>query len=75
METFDNKTCRERYMTNNEIDENKKEILGERLKEINKNLNSINFQRSIYNDMSFMSKVYNKLLKQKEYIENQLQTR
>ena len=61
-----------RYLTNNEIDKNKKEILGERLQEINKKWNSINFQRSIYNDINFMSEAYNKLLKQKEYIENRL---
>lgn len=72
METFDKRTCRERYMTNNEIDKNKKEILGERLQEINKKLNSIDFQRRIKNDMNFMSEAYNKLLKQKEYIENRL---
>ena len=72
METFDKRTCRERYMTNIEIDKNKKEILGERLQKINKKLNSIDFQRRIKNDMNFMSEAYNKLLKQKEYIENRL---
>lgn len=72
METFDKRTCRERYMTNNEIDKTKKEILAERLQEINKKLNNIDFQRSIYNDMNFMSEAYNKLLKQKEYIGNKL---
>lgn len=69
METFDNKTCRERYMTNNEIDKNKKEILGERLKRINDSISRINFQRSIYGD-DFMSVKYNKLISQKEKIEN-----
>ena len=69
METFDNKTCRERYMTNNEIDKNKKEILGERLKRINDSISRINFQRSIYGD-EFMSVKYNKLISQKEKIES-----
>ena len=69
METFDNKTCRERYMTNNEIDKNKKEILGERLKRINDSISRINFQRSIYGN-DFMSVKYNKLISQKEKIEN-----
>lgn len=69
METFDNKTCRERYMTNNEIDENKKEILGERLKRINENISQINSKRSIYGD-DFMSLKYNKLISQKEKIES-----
>ena len=72
METWDSKSMSSRYLTNNEIDKAKKEILAERLQEINKKLNSIDFQRSIYNDMNFMSEVYNKLLKQKEYIENRL---
>jgi GTPase SAR1 family protein len=75
METYDSKSMSYRYLTNNEIDELKKEILAEILQKIDKNLNSINFKRTIYNDMNFMSEVYNKLLKQKEYIENQLQTR
>lgn len=61
-----------RYLTNNEIDKTKKEILAKRLQEINKKLNNIDFQRRINNDMNFMSEVYNKLLKQKEYIENKL---
>jgi len=61
-----------RYLTNNEIDKTKKEILAKRLQEINKKLNNIDFQRRINNDMNFMSEVYNKLLKQKEYIENRL---
>ena len=69
METFDYKTGRERYMTNNEIDKNKKEILGERLKRINDSISRINFQRSIYGD-DFMSLKYNKLISQKEKIEN-----
>lgn len=69
METFDNKTCRERYMTNNEIDNNKKEILGERLQRINDSISRINFQRSIYGN-DFMSMKYNKLISQKEYIES-----
>jgi hypothetical protein len=75
METYDSKSMSSRYLTNNEIDKAKKEILAERLQRINKKLDSINFQRSVYNNMNFMSEVYNKLLKQKEYIENQLQTR
>ena len=75
METYDSKSMSYRYLTNNEIDKAKKEILAERLQGINKKLDSINFQRSVYNNMNFMSEVYNKLLKQKEYIENQLQTR
>lgn len=69
METFDYKTCRERYMTNNEIDKNKTEILGERLKRINDSISRINFQRSIYGD-DFMSLKYNKLISQKEKIES-----
>lgn len=69
METFDYKTCRDRYMTNNEIDKNKKEILGERLKHINDSISRINFQRSIYGD-DFMSLKYNKLISQKEKIES-----
>lgn len=69
METFDYKTCRERYMTNNEIDKNKKEILGERLKRINDSISRIDFQRSIYGD-DFMSMQYNKLISQKEKIES-----
>ena len=69
METFDNKTCRERYMTNNEIDKNKKEILGERLTRINDSISRINFQRSIYGN-DFMSVKYNKLISQEEKIEN-----
>lgn len=69
METFDNKTCRERYMTNNEIDKNKKEILGERLKRINESISQINFKRSIYSD-DFMSMKYNKLISQKKKIES-----
>ena len=69
METFDNKTCRDRYMTNNEIDKNKKEILGERLKRINDSISRIDFQRSIYGD-DFMSMKYNKLISQKEKIES-----
>jgi len=69
METFDYKTGRERYMTNNEIDKNKKEILGERLKRINDSISRINFQRSIYGD-DFMSLKYNKLISQKEKIES-----
>lgn len=68
METFDYKTGRERYMTNNEIDKNKKEILGERLKRINDSISRINFQKSIYGD-DFMSLKYNKLISQKEKIE------
>jgi len=75
METYDSKSMSYRYLTNNEIDELKKEILAEILQKIDKNLNSINFKRTIYNDMNFMSEVYNKLLKQKEYIENKLQKR
>ena len=69
METFDYKTCRERYMANNEIDKNKKEILGERLKRINDTISRIDFQRSIYGD-DFMSVKYNKLISQKEKIES-----
>ena len=69
MEIFDKRTCRERYMTNNEIDENKKEILGERLKRINDSISRINFQKNIYGD-DFMSLKYNKLISQKEKIEN-----
>lgn len=69
METFDNKTCRERYMTNNEIDENKKKILGERLKWINDSISRIIFQRSLYGN-DFMSMKYNKLISQKEKIES-----
>lgn len=72
METWDSKSMSSRYLTNNEIDKTKKEILAKRLQEINKKLNNINFQRRINNDMNFMSEVYNKLLKQKEYIENRL---
>ena len=68
METFDNKTCRERYMTNNEIDKNKKEILGKRLQRINDSISRINFERSIYGN-DFMSVKYNKLISQKEKIE------
>ncbi len=68
METFDYKTCRERYMTNNEIDKNKKEILGERLKRINDTISRIDFQRSIYGD-DFMNMKYNKLISQKGKIE------
>ena len=68
METFDKRTCRERYMTNNEIDKNKKEILGERLKLINDSISRIKFQRSIYGN-DFMSLKYNKLISQKEKIE------
>ena len=69
METFDYKTGRDRYMTNNEIDKNKKEILGERLRRINETISRINFQRSIYGD-DFMSLKYNKLISQKEKIES-----
>lgn len=69
METFDKRTCRERYMTNNEIDKNKKEILGERLKRINDSISRINFQRSLYGN-DFMSVKYNKLINQKEKIES-----
>lgn len=69
METFDKRTCRERYMTNNEIDKNKKEILGDRLKHINDTISRIDFQRSIYGD-DFMSMKNNKLISQKEKIEN-----
>ena len=68
METFDKKTCRERYMTNNEIDEKKKEILGERLKRINDSISRINIQRTIYGN-DFMSVKYSKLVSQKEKIE------
>ena len=70
METFDYKTCRDRYMTNNEIDKNKKEILGERLQRINESISQINLKRSIYGDDDFMSMKYNKLISQKEKIEN-----
>jgi hypothetical protein len=56
-------------MTNNEIDENKKEILGKRLQRINESISQINFQRSIYGN-DFMSVKYNKLISQKEKIEN-----
>lgn len=69
METFDNKTCRERYMTNNEIDENKKEILGERLQRINESISQIGFQRKIYGN-DYMGVKYNKLISQKEKIES-----
>jgi hypothetical protein len=72
METWDNKSMSSRYLTNNEIDKTKKDILAERLQEINKKLDNINFQRRVNNDMNFMSETYNKLLKQKEYIENRL---
>ena len=68
METFDKRTCRERYMTNNEIDKNKKEILGERLKRINESISRINFERSIYGN-DFKSMIYSKLISQKEKIE------
>ena len=69
METFDKRTGQERYMTNNEIDENKKEILGERLKRINDSISRINFQRSIYGN-DFMSLKYNKVISQKEKSES-----
>ena len=69
METFDKRTCRERYMTNNEIDKHKKEILGERLKRINESISRINFERSIYGN-DFMCVKYNKLISQKEKIES-----
>jgi len=72
METWDSKSMSSQYLTNNEIDKTKKEILAKRLQEINKKLNNIDFQRRIYNDMNFMSEAYNKLLRQKEYIENKL---
>lgn len=72
METWDSKSMSSRYLTNNEIDKTKKEIIAKRLQEINKKLNNIDFQRRINNDMNFISEVYNKLLKQKEYIENRL---
>ena len=68
METFDKRTCRERYMTNDEIDENKKKILEERLKRINDSISRIISQRSIYGN-DFMSMKYNKLISQKEKIE------
>ena len=69
MEIFDNKTCRERYMTNNEIDKTKKEILGKRLQQINESISQINFKRTIYGN-DFMSMKYNKLVSQKEKIEH-----
>lgn len=68
METFDKRTCRERYMTNDEIDENKKKILEERLKRINDSISRIISQRSIYGN-DFMNMKYNKLISQKEKIE------
>ena len=70
METFDKRTGQERYMTNDEIDENKKEILGERLQRINESISRINLKRSIYGDDDSMSMKYNKLISQKEKIEN-----
>ena len=72
MEKYDGKSMSSRYLTNNEIDKTKKEILADRLQRINDKLNSIDFKRRIYNNMNFMSEVYNKLLKQKEHIENSL---
>lgn len=69
METFDKRTCRERYMTNNEIDKTKKEILEKRLQQINDSISRIDFKRSIYGN-DYMSMKYNKLISQKEKIEN-----
>lgn len=69
METFDKRTGQERYMTNDEIDKNKKEILGKRLKRINDSISQIDFKRSIYGN-DFMSVKYNKLISQKEKIES-----
>ena len=75
METWDNKSMSSRYLTNDEIDKTKIEILAEKLQRINNKLDSINFKRRINNDMNIMDEVYNKLIKQKEYIENKLQKR
>lgn len=67
METFDKRTCRERYMANNEIDKNKKEILEERLIWINDTISRINSERDRYGN-DWLSVKYNKLISQKEKI-------
>lgn len=67
METFDKRTCRERYMANNEIDKNKKEILEERLIWINNTISRINSERDRYGN-DWLSVKYNKLISQKEKI-------
>ena len=67
METFDKKTCRERYMANNEIDKNKKEILEERLRWINNTISRINSERDRYGN-DWLSAKYDKLIAQKEKI-------
>lgn len=69
METWNSKSMSSRYLTNNEIDKTKKEILAERLKRINESISQINFKRSIYSD-DFMSMKYNKLISQKKKIES-----
>ncbi len=68
METFDKKTCRERYMANNEIDKNKKEILEKRLIWINNTISRINFEMDRYGN-DYLSAKYDKLINQKEKIE------
>ena len=67
METFDKRTCRERYMANNEIDKNKKEILEERLRWINNTISRINSERDRYGN-DWLSAKYDKLRNQKEKI-------
>lgn len=75
MEKFDTSALRYRCLSNNEIDAANIERLGQRLEQINKTISDFNFKMMIYGgdclNTSEKAK-YEKLLAQKEWIENRL---
>ena len=75
MEKFDASSLRRRYLSNDEINAAYVERLEERLKQINTTVVDFKFKMMIYGDdclnMSEKAK-YEKLINQKEWIENKL---
>lgn len=75
MEKFDTSSLRYRCLSNDEIDAANVERLEERLEQINKTIGDFNFKMMIYGgdylNASEKAK-YEKLIDQKEWIENKL---
>lgn len=75
MEKFDISSLRYRCLSNNEIDAANIERLGQRLEQINKTISDFNFKMMIRGGdcLNTNEKAkYEKLLAQKEWIENRL---
>lgn len=75
MEKFDTSALQYRCLSNDEIDAANVERLGQRLEQINKAISDFNFKMMIYGGdyLNANEKAkYEKLLAQKEWIENKL---